>query len=171
MNLTTRLSSESFGPTTTSVDKPPLSHGKCVETATNPTRCTVIAIDVYRARADDVPAGHVSIEEFIQENEKEKERAAAIEEARRWVADSFYKDEPSSIRSLRLKKGFSQARLAMLASTTQAHIARIENGSTDCQVGTLQRVADALGVDVLVTVKAFLTTREMAAKTNTSTND
>lgn len=163
MSQSTRLLSGSFAPTTTSADSRP-AVGQGVQTATNPTRCPVIQIDLYRAKNEDLPDGYVTIEEFVRQNEQDPERAAAFEEARKWVANSFYKDEQESIRTLRLKKGLSQARLAALANTTQAHIARIETGSTDCQVGTLQRIAKALGVDELLTIQAFLTTRAITSK-------
>lgn len=163
MKPATRLLSGFFAPTTTSADSP-ISHGQGVQTQTNPTPCPVIEIDLYRVNQEEIPPGHLTIDEFIDQSEKDEQQKLALEEGRRWVANTFYKDEPETIRSLRLQRGLSQARLASLAKTTQAHIARIENGSTDCQVGTLQRVADALGLDVLVTIKAFLSLRNEATK-------
>jgi ribosome-binding protein aMBF1 (putative translation factor) len=165
MKPTTRLQSGSFVPTTTSADRS-LPHGQSIQTATNPTVCPVIQIDLNRDKAAGIPAGHIAIEDFIAESEKDEERATALEEARQWVADNFYKGEGESIRVLRLKKGLSQAKLAALASTTQPHIARIETGAADCQIGTLQRIAAALGIDVLLVVKAFINSRELTLQTS-----
>lgn len=137
----------------------PLAQGQVVQTQTSPVACPVIEIDLYRATEDDIPAGHVTIDDFVAESEKDPQRRVALEEARKWIADSFYGDD-GSIRALRLRAGLSQAKLAVLATTTQPHIARIEMGSSDCQVGTLERIAHALGLDTLVVVKAFLNTRE-----------
>jgi len=168
MKPATRLLSGFFAPTTTSADSP-ISHGQGVQTQTNATPCPVIEIDLYRVNQEEVPAGHLTIEEFVEQSERDRDQKLALEQGRQWVANTFYKNEPETMRSLRLKKGLSQARLASLAKTTQAHIARIENGSTDCQVGTLQRVAHALGLDVLVTIKAFLSLRNET--TNQMPND
>jgi len=150
---------------TTSADKA-ISVGLHPATQTNPVPCPVIEIDLYRSRDEDVPIGHFTIDEYIEQGEKDDSRRRALSEARQWVAETLYKGEEDSIRSLRLKKGLSQAKLASLANTTQAHIARIETGYSDCQVGTLQRVANALGIDVLDVVKAFLTPRQAAARTS-----
>lgn len=155
--------SESFARTTTSADSGAVV-GQGVQTATNPSRCPVFHIDLYRAKIEETPDGHISIEDYVSQSERDPERATALQEARNWVASSFYGNERDTIRALRLSRGLSQARLASLADTTQAHIARIEAGSTDCQVGTLQRIAKALEVDELLTVKAFLITRGTASR-------
>lgn len=52
--------------------------------------------------------------------------------------------KPSEIRSLRSKLGLTQARLAELAGLTQAYIAKIEAGTADPRISTLERISKAL---------------------------
>jgi transcriptional regulator with XRE-family HTH domain len=63
------------------------------------------------------------------------------------------------IIKVRKAKGITQAELAERCGTTQQQIARIENGSVDPRLSTLQRIAEALGCelpDLLYTRKEFL---------------
>ena len=54
----------------------------------------------------------------------------------------------SRIRQLRLECHFTQSRLAELADTDQAHLARVERGERWPSVPLLFRLADALDTDV-----------------------
>ncbi len=54
----------------------------------------------------------------------------------------------SRIRQLRLERHFTQSRLAELAETDQAHLARVERGERWPSVPLLFRLADGLEVDV-----------------------
>lgn len=54
----------------------------------------------------------------------------------------------SRIRQLRLERHFTQSRLAELAETDQAHLARVERGERWPSVPLLFRLADALETDV-----------------------
>lgn len=49
------------------------------------------------------------------------------------------------ILQLRKSSGFSQTELAKKIGTTQGNIARLESGRENFTVGTLQRIASALG--------------------------
>ncbi len=53
--------------------------------------------------------------------------------------------KPSEIRTLRSRLGLTQARLAELAGLTQAYIAKIEAGTADPRISTLERISKALG--------------------------
>jgi ribosome-binding protein aMBF1 (putative translation factor) len=139
-------------------------HGIGGQAETDRVSCPVIHIDPYR-KQDELPPGSVTIEQLISNSEQHAERKAALEEARQWIAESLYKDD-ETLRTLRLRKGLSQAKLATLIGTTQPHIARVENGTSDVQVGTLVRMANALATDVLVTVKAFLKARQETSNGN-----
>lgn len=55
------------------------------------------------------------------------------------------------IRALREQRGLSQTELARQVGTTQSAIARLESGTISPSLATLERVADALGVDLVVT--------------------
>ncbi len=54
----------------------------------------------------------------------------------------------SRIRQLRLERHFTQSRLAELADTDQAHLARVERGERWPSVPLLFRLADALETDM-----------------------
>lgn len=55
------------------------------------------------------------------------------------------------IRTLREQRGLSQREFAIRLGTTQSAIARLESGSITPSLSTLQRVADALSVKLVVT--------------------
>lgn len=52
--------------------------------------------------------------------------------------------KPSEVRALRSKLGLTQSRLAELAGVTQAYIAKIEAGTADPRISTLERISNAL---------------------------
>jgi transcriptional regulator with XRE-family HTH domain len=52
------------------------------------------------------------------------------------------------IRQLRTKRGLSQAKLAVMADMDPATLNRLERGTGNPNLKTLERVADALGVEV-----------------------
>jgi len=96
--------------------------------------------------SENPPEDHGDIDSIVARHEQDERRRKAIEEARRWVADTYYTEQPQSIRNLRLKKGWSQSRLAAEVGTSQPHIARIERGTEDVRISTIERLAAALGV-------------------------
>lgn len=53
----------------------------------------------------------------------------------------------AKVRSLRMKKGWSQRMLADHAQIEQAHLARLETGQIEPGVLVLERIAQALGVE------------------------
>jgi transcriptional regulator with XRE-family HTH domain len=57
------------------------------------------------------------------------------------------------ILHLRLERGWTQKELADRAGTKQANISRLENGLLNPSVDMLQRVAEALGADLTVTLE------------------
>lgn len=60
----------------------------------------------------------------------------------------------AKIRLLRTKKGWSQRMLADHAGIEQAHLARLENGQKEAGLLILQKIADALEVEVWELLKA-----------------
>jgi len=56
------------------------------------------------------------------------------------------------ILDLRLQRGWTQRELAQRAGTRQANISRLENAQLNPSVDTLQRIADALGVQLAVSL-------------------
>jgi transcriptional regulator with XRE-family HTH domain len=53
------------------------------------------------------------------------------------------------IRQLRMERGLSQAKLAVTAGMDPATLNRLEQGKGNPNLKTLERVADALGVEVV----------------------
>jgi len=51
-----------------------------------------------------------------------------------------------NIRDQRLKQGLSQEQLAQLIGVDQSQISRMERGEASITLGTLGKIADALGV-------------------------
>lgn len=58
----------------------------------------------------------------------------------------------ATVRRLRENKGWSQTELARLAGMTQSAVARFEAGGTIPTIPVLQRLAHALGADLIVQV-------------------
>jgi len=52
--------------------------------------------------------------------------------------------KPSEIRARRLELGLTQAQLAELAGVTQAYIAKIEAGTADPKISTLEKILETL---------------------------
>lgn len=159
MTSLTRLLDESLMRTTPSSGSPNDS-GAYVPAETAPLTGVIFHVDFPRDNAP-VPPGSVEIDALVAEHESDPIRRAALESARHWVAEVLPSDERNQLRLLRLKKGLSQARLAEIIGTTQAHIARIESGRCDVQVGTLARLAKALGLRPIRVIEAFLTKHQI----------
>lgn len=51
------------------------------------------------------------------------------------------------LKQLRETKGFSQNELSKRSGVTQSNISRIESGEHSPKIGTLQKLAIALGID------------------------
>ncbi len=96
----------------------------------------------------------IDIDDLVAELEQSTENAKAIAHGRQWVANSFYADR-TSVASLRLQKGWSQAELARRANTSQPYIARLELGQVDPQISTVKKLARALGVPLTTVVEAI----------------
>lgn len=56
----------------------------------------------------------------------------------------------STVRALRKERGLSQQDLAKRIGTSQAAIARLELGGSEPRLDTLERIADALEVELLL---------------------
>lgn len=91
---------------------------------------------------------HTAFDDFMANLEAEPEHAAGFSEARAWVADALYGDEPETIKTLRLKGGLTQVRLAAAMDTSQAQIAKIESGRHDPSMSTCRKLSKVLGVSL-----------------------
>ena len=87
------------------------------------------------------------IDDVVEADERDNERRQHLENARRRIADRHPR-EVIGIAALRLRRGWSQQRLAREIGTSQSHIARIEAGQ-DMLLDTARRLANALNVSLL----------------------
>ena len=110
------------------------------------------------------PSNYITIGNLVGRWEEDKERRTTLEKARRWTADVIHPDEGDTVRTLRLRKGWSQARLAEQISTSQSHIARIERGTENLLIGTCRKLCGALEIDMNVLDQA-LQRQESIART------
>lgn len=102
----------------------------------------------------DLPAGHLDIDDVVARFEQDPARAAALEEARRTIASRHYGGS-GGLAALRLRKGWSQRRLAEAIGVKQPHIARLESGQNEPSLGTVRKLSAALDVTVEEIVNAF----------------
>lgn len=112
------------------------------------SKCEVIKLDEFNTASTATPESFRSLDEIVREAERDSKRRLALQKARKKLTKTVYKDEPGTIRTLRLKKGWSQQELADRAKTKQPYIARIESGYTDIRFSTCLRLCDALGIDL-----------------------
>lgn len=116
--------------------------------ATSRTRCQVFAFYAHTPPRPEAPAKYTSISDLAAEWEQDAQARASLEEGRQWVADAFYREDGDTVRTLRLRKGWSQSRLAEELSTSQSHVARIERGTENLTIETCRKLSRALGIDL-----------------------
>lgn len=145
MASTTRSLSGSFGPMTTS--EPGVRLGSAALTAT--TQPAAVLPFVVPGKVEEaVPDGYTSIDDIVDEYERDPAMREELRSARKWIADTVFAGKPLTLRTLRLRKGMSQAQLAEAIGTQQPHVARIESGQADLRLETCRRIAQVLGVDL-----------------------
>lgn len=140
------LLSESFKHTTTSESVALASPLAVPNPATHPSN--VVHYLVHAQQDEPIPAGYTTIDEVVAEFERDPAMQEELLNARRWIADTVLAGKPVTMRTLRLRKGLSQAQLAEAIGTQQPHVARIEGGQADLRLETCRRIADVLGVDL-----------------------
>jgi len=59
-----------------------------------------------------------------------------------------------AIIAKRLEKGITQSELAQMIGTKQSAISRLESGSYNSSMAFLQKVADALGLNLVISLQA-----------------
>jgi len=146
MTQTTHAFNDSLKLTKTSSPELPATYAGEVgpQPTTDAQPCVVIEISVAQ-QVEQLPNGFTSIDTIAERFEQAPETKKAMVRARQWLAR--HKDEGPTLRTLRLRKGWSQATLGKKVGMTQAHIARLESGKCDAQLTTVARLADALGVN------------------------
>jgi len=101
-----------------------------------------------------------ALDDLVAEAEAMPSRAAALRAARKTLAEPLHGTQ-AGLACMRMKAGKSQAQLAELAGTSQAHIARIEAGKNDPGTSLIARIARALDV---AEVEVFTAVRSIQAE-------
>jgi DNA-binding XRE family transcriptional regulator len=113
----------------------------------NTLRSNVVWVDVFPPKDVPVPRDFQDLDEVISQEEKDETKRHFLEKAR--VALSAREPERIvGLAALRLRKGWSQKRLADEVGTSQPHIARLEGGDEDILMSTARRLAAALGTSI-----------------------
>ncbi|MBK8508949.1 MAG: helix-turn-helix transcriptional regulator [Candidatus Competibacteraceae bacterium] len=146
MTRATNLVFESSAPTRTYSDPYRFSGSMPVRPISAPDK--IVSISDHPGFKPSSRTNGTNIDDFVAELERDEKLKLALEEGRRWVADTFYADDGDTIRTLRLRKGWSQSRLAEAARTSQSHVARIERGRENLSLRTMRRLCEALEVNM-----------------------
>lgn len=109
---------------------------------------TVIWVDLFQPKDVPIPADFEDLDAVIARDERVPARRAKLEEARKALAARATGGRISGLASLRLRKGWSQKRLADEVGTSQSHIARLEIGNEDILMSTARKLGVALGVPI-----------------------
>lgn len=114
-------------------------------------RTTVVRNDlllvVEDSQADPVVAcGGVEVDQFLAEQERDPEMAAAMAAMRKRIAAERSKHAPLTLAVLRQRAGLSQAQLAAAMETSQPNIARWEKDPEQMTAKSIKRMATALHV-------------------------
>jgi transcriptional regulator with XRE-family HTH domain len=97
-------------------------------------------------------------------------RELSDQRARSETADAAYESEAriaafrELVHRLRTEAGLTQAELAERMGTTQSAIARMEGGGTRPTLDTLEKIASAVGADLVVGVGENLSANRSIAK-------
>lgn len=130
---------------------------------TSHTRCQVFVFETPVCLPPQTPAKYRSVRALVEQWEQVQEKRDALEKGRRWIADTFYGEDGDTVRTLRLRKGWSQTRFAEVLGTSQSHVARIERGTENLSVETCRKLAAALDID-MNTLDQMLRRQEAIAK-------
>ncbi len=139
---------DASSPLTKTSEKPVPVHGAVSEATSKAAPCVVFRFDDHAIRGFETPPNHVVVGDLVAEWEKDDKRRKTIEEARGWFADTFHIEDGDTVRTLRLRKGWSQVHLAKELGTSQSHIARIERGTENLAIDTCRRLCGVLGIDM-----------------------
>lgn len=130
-----------------------------IGTSTKPSE--VYQFAEFVGKAPNKPDGFIAIGELIDKYEKHENRREALSNARRWLAAVVQEEDRETIRTLRLKKGWSQSRLATEINTSQPHIARIECGKANLFLNTCRKLCNAFDIDMNTLDRALKNTQEI----------
>lgn len=114
----------------------------------------VLYADFSAGSEDATPESFQDIDDLAEQFALSAERRDAIEAGHRLVAERHYAGRVG-LAALRLRRGWSQRDLANAIGVLQPHIARLESGRNDPSLGTVRKLAAALGVTIDELARAF----------------
>jgi len=136
--------------------------------ATSEPPCVIFNIEDRVRLNDESPERHKTVRNLAANWSTDEKRRAAIDSARTWFVDTFHRDDGDTVRTLRLRKQWSQTQLAERLGTSQPHIVRIERGTENLTIETCRRLCSALGVD-MNTLDQALRRQELRASAKSAT--
>jgi DNA-binding XRE family transcriptional regulator len=124
----------------------------------NSTPCKVYNIDV----AQETNAASTSeFGKLLDSLESDTESAYLLSQARKWVSETLYNDEPT-LASLRLAAGLSQTQLGIACSIKQPHVSRYESGKHEPSITVSIQLAKALGINLESFAEAWSNSRKIS---------
>jgi ribosome-binding protein aMBF1 (putative translation factor) len=148
---TTHLSEELYPTTTTCSEN--------LNDFTNTAKVITPDFDGYVGKKVKIPDNHSSFDELIQEWEQQDQKK--VKEARAWLVDAFYTEDGDTIKTIRLRKGWSQTQLADAIGSKQPHIVRIERGTENVVFHTMLKLCNVLEIDMNTLAKALCRQEEL----------
>ncbi len=132
-----------------------------VSTGTRPDN--VIAI-IERIVFAPLPQGYREIDDVIRNSEQNSRRAEALARARQRLAAQIEDaTQQSTIASLRLRVGLSQAKVAELLGNSQSSYSLIESGRRDIYHSTFEKLIEIFHVSRDELAAALNNTQERAS--------
>lgn len=110
--------------------------------------CVIFSYEEFANPPVAIPKKYTAITDIVRELERTEQGRVAMEDARKWIGETLHSEEDMTVRSMRLKKGWSQIQLARKLGTSQSHIARIERGSENLYIDTCRRLCDVFKIDM-----------------------
>jgi len=146
MTLAIRSQNASSSPMRT-FEKAVIAPGVAAD-ATSISNCVVFKFEDHIVSVVETPAHHKPIGTLVGEWDKNDKRRVAMEQARQWIVETFHVEDADTVRTLRLRKGWSQTQLAKELATSQPHVTRIERGTENLSIETCRRLCSVLGIDM-----------------------
>jgi DNA-binding transcriptional regulator YiaG len=117
------------------------------------TGSSVVSVDFASPQA--LPNGTSDLISFLDEFDEDPGIATQLPDARIDVGTAFEKLRGTSIRTLRLKMGMSQADLALALGTSQAAVSAIENRTRKPGEDSIRELSRVLNVDFNTLMEAL----------------
>lgn len=91
----------------------------------------------------------ICIDDLIAELSNVEGFANDLVESRTGLVDKFYAEDGDTIKTMRLRRGWSQQELATMLGTSQSHVARIENkGDSHLWLKTCRKLCEVFEIDL-----------------------